>query len=625
MKINWFEKYRHVVSVGLGIFLCLIVILVWRANNKRLQISLENKVSDTSHLVAQQFQNALLDNLNKLTNLKKRLEITDGNYFKYWNKDAAFIVNQNPSFHFVEWIDSTGIIKRVEPLSDNREAIGLDITKLDYRSSNWLKAKKDSVLNLTPWLELIQGDFAFLIDEPIFIRNEFRGTITAGIDPTLQFNNIMQGLEKYHVKIRDDKGTLFYSFGDSSGIQDLNHFKVYRQIQVTDVNNGEWSMTMVPNQLFMEDDALNGNMDGFVMAVILCCLISASFFFMLKSSAAEKSHKEANQKLRSLIDSSPLAIFIVNTDGIVTDFWNDAAQEMFGWKQHAVLGGTMPFVKDENREQFKKLMRSCIEDGELKNEEVIVTRKDGSEGIFLLNVGMINQDEQQMLVMVEDITELKQYERKLEQSLEEKEVLLSEIHHRVKNNLAIVAGLISLQKESVNNEGISHLLNETQNRIFSIAGVHELLYKTETFSEICLSDYIDRLLKQLQDTYGSQSVQFSKSFNEFNVSINQAVPFGLLLNELITNSYKHAFNHTKDPKISLDLKESDGTIEFTYKDNGKGLSENDFETMNSLGLTLIRTLLRQIEADYKVDNSNHDGFNISFTSSHLKKGAQSNL
>ena len=611
----------------LGTVLCLLVILFWKENNQGIKKTLETKVSETSQLVTQQLQGVLLENVNKLTNLKRRLEITDGDYFEYWNKDAASIIAKDPSFHFVEWIDSTGVIQLVEPLNANKEAIGLDITQLDYRAPSWTKTRKDSLYNVTHWLELVQGDYAFLVDAPIFIDNKFHGTITAGIDISKQFDNTLRGLEKYHINIRDDRGTVFYSHGDTTGTKEMASYEARQQIEVGDVNNGQWAITMVPNQLFQQANANNGNLGNLLMALVLCGLVSVCFFFMQKSSAAEKSHKEANLKIRALIDSSPLAIFVVNTEGVVTDLWNEAAEEMFGWSREEAIGSFIPFVQDNNISEFKQLMQDCIEEGKLKDQEVKRSRKDGSEGIFLLNIGTIDRDEKQMLVLVEDITEVKKYEQQLKESLDEKEILLAEIHHRVKNNLALIAGLIDLQKEQVGNQQIQQLLNETKNRVFSIAGVHEQLYNTPNFSDISLSAYIDQLLDRLQDTYENRNreVHIAKSLNNFSVNINQAVPFGLLLNELITNSYKHAFGGTDEPRISLKLRKSNNKISFSYQDNGPGLNKSEFQQRNSLGLNLIRTLLAQIEADYKIDSADNDGFDISFTAPYESKGSQSTL
>ncbi|MGD8428073.1 MAG: histidine kinase dimerization/phosphoacceptor domain -containing protein, partial [Balneolaceae bacterium] len=608
------------------IILSVLMVLVWKVHEHNLERSLEDKVLDTSQLVVQQFRGVLFDNINTLKNLKHRLEITNGSYFDYWNKDAARIIAQDPSFHFVEWIDSTGVIQLVEPLRHNRKAVGLDITTLDYRYSDWKRSRRDSVFNLTHWIQLVQGNFAFLVDAPVYIKSRFQGSITAGIDPAQRFNDIMQGLDDYHVRITDEKGTVFYTYGDSVGTKALSHFGVSTKITIGDATQSVWTVTIVPNHLFYETNSMGSSRLNLVLGLVLCFLVSVSFYFAQKSSASQKAQKAINKKLRSLIDASPLAICIINTDGIVTDFWNEAAEQMFGWKREEVIGNFIPFIREENIEEFERSMHNCIKEGGLKNQEVTRKRKDGSKGIFLLNVGMISGHEQ-MLVLIEDITEVKQYQKELKRSLTEKEFLLSEIHHRVKNNLAIIAGLIELQKDRVSDRQIANKLNETQNRIYSISGVHELLYEADNFAEINLEKYVDKLLDRLQQTYQDpeRGVIISKELDNFSVNINQAVPLGLLLNELITNSFKHAFEKTEHPRITLKLKKSGRKITIIYRDNGKGIDDAVLEDISSLGINLIKNLLSQLNAKYELEDSGSQGFGISFTFQTGEKGSHSNI
>lgn len=624
--MNFLEKHRGAISLVLGVTLSLLVIIAWHISNQNMIKSLQDKVSVTSQLFTQQFYGALSDNINKLKNLKHRLEITNGSYFDYWNKDAALIISQDPSFKFIEWIDDDGVIQLAEPLEANKEAIGLDVTKLDYRRSDWNKARKDSLFNLTHWLKLVQGDFAFLVDAPVYINNRFQGTITAGIDPSQRFDDIMRGLDEYYVTVKDERGTIFYSIGDTLGTEEFQHLSVTHEIPIRDAQGSSWTVTIVPNHIFGQTNSLRGNLLPLGLALILCSLLAISFFFRQEALAAERSQKIVNQKLRSLIDSSPMAICILNTDGIVTDFWNEAAEQMFGWEREEVIGRKLPFINDKNIDEFNQNIQRCIEQQDLKNQEIQRLRKDGSIGTFLINVGMIS-DQGQMLTLIEDITEVKRYQKELKKSLEEKEFLLTEIHHRVKNNLAIIVGLIELQKERISDTQLMHQLNETQNRIYSISGVHELLYQADHLAEISLGEYINKLLNHLQETYQGtdRPVLISKHINSLSVNINQAVPLGLLLNELMTNSFKHAFTNVQTPKITISLKEIGDDIAITYSDNGVGLQASTFEEQNSLGLNLIRNLLDQLGANYEISGPEENGFKIAFTFSITEKGSHSNL
>ncbi|WP_138432061.1 histidine kinase dimerization/phosphoacceptor domain -containing protein [Fodinibius saliphilus] len=624
--MQFIEKHRTIISLLLGGTLSIFVIIGWNIKEEGLKTSLNDKVSDTSHLIAQQFQDAISEDVDKLKNLKKRLEITNGSYFNYWNKDASLTIEQDSTFKFIEWINDSGIIKRVEPYIDNKEAIGLDITTLDYRYPDWSKARKDSLFNLTHWLELVQGDHAFLVDAPVYIQDQFHGTITAGIDPSPHFDKTLNTFDEYHVLIQDDRGNNFYSFGDSTGTAQLHEFRAIQKISFGDASNSVWIATITPNHLFKKANSTKSNTFSLILALVLCGLVSISFFFGLKSLAAENSLLKTNKRLRSLIDSSPLAICVINTHGIVTDFWNSAAENMFGWKSENVVGHLLPLIDEKEIEDFKELIQNSIKKGGLTNKEIIKERKDGSKGIFMLNIGMISGGEE-MLVLLEDITEVKQYQQKIKKSLNEKEFLLTEIHHRVKNNLAIIVGLIDLQKDRISDEQIIPILNETQSRIHSISGVHELLYQADDFTEICLGEYVDKLLDKLQQTYQGteRPVLISKEIGSFGVNINQAVPLGLLINELITNSFKHAFSNTQIPKITLSIDQEDEVIKIHYQDNGEGLDQKVFEGKNSLGLNLVRTLIKQLGANYKLSSSNNPGFGIHLEFSVSGKGPHSNI
>lgn len=617
------EKYKLLISVLIGLLLSITAVVIWGYNKIRVERSLAGKVADTGKLIVQQFDGTLRDYVNRLENLKHRLEITEGGYFEYWNLDAARIVENESTFKFVEWIDSTMIIQRVEPYTGNEEAVGLDISVLDYRNSDWLKAKQDSVFNMTHWLELVQGDYAFLVDEPVYINDTFYGTITAGMDFTSRFNNIMQGLDEYHVKITDDQGTEFYTFGSSEGTESFRNMAVTSKIQIQDANQSTWTVTIVPNHLFADLNAFANNNIVLGLVIILCMFLAVSFFLTLKSSEAERISKNANDQLRELIEAAPIGIYVIDSEGNVVDFWNSAAEKMLGWKREEVLGKFLPHITSEYKEDFKRIMNDIRENGGVSNYEVRRKRKDGTERIFRLHVSKVIGEEEQMMVLLEEITKEKEYEERLENSLEEKNILLSEVHHRVKNNLAIIVGLIELQNAEVTDETTKSNLHETKNRIYSISGVHELLYQTDNFIEIGFVEYINELVERLQQTYENNNnpVTIHKDITGVGVNINQAIPLGLMLNELITNSYKHAFDGISNPEIFFELKEDNGFVEIIYEDNGKGFEKEIFEKATSLGVTIIKTSLSQLSAEYEIFSK--PGFGIRFRFPVQLKGAHS--
>ncbi|MEX2477995.1 MAG: histidine kinase dimerization/phosphoacceptor domain -containing protein [Gracilimonas sp.] len=622
------QKYRLFTSLFVGLILSFSVLLIWYQNFQKIQEAKAIMVAETGQLLSQQFQESVIESVNTLENLKSRLEVTNGDYFEYWEYDASLIIEQNPSFLLVEWIDTDMVIRRAEPLRGNEKAIGLDISELDYRRTDWEKARDDSVTNLTHWLELVQGPNAFLVDAPVYFEGQFQGTITAAMDFTAQFNSIMAGVEQYNIELKDENGVVFYGEEIDQKNTRKTGFTKTIIFQEENLNTGDWTFRIYPNQIFENENANWGLYFNLGLGLMLSLLVSVLFYFMQTAYTAQRVARNANEKIRALIDSSPMAIYTINQDGIVTDFWNKAAEEMMGWSREEVIGQFLPHVTESTKEEFRHLMNERLKEGNIRNKEVIRTRKDGSEVYLRLNVGRIVEDKKsdpQMLVTLEDIAKEKEYQKRLENSVEEKEVLLSEVHHRVKNNLAIIAGLIELQKQGLENEDLDSILSETQNRIYSIAGVHELLYNTDSFTEVTFDKYALALIDRIEGMFSSQKKEIiiDHKFETKSININQAIPLGLLLNELITNSFKHAFKETKGGKISIHVYEQDDQINAEYKDTGKGMDPSIFDSSQTLGVTLIKTLIKQLEAEYILDTQN--GFSFNFTFRKSGRGSHSDL
>lgn len=216
-----------------------------------------------------------------------------------------------------------------------------------------------------------------------------------------------------------------------------------------------------------------------------------------------------------------------------------------------------------------------------------------------------------------DITDRMMVREKLDHSLKEKEVLLSEIHHRVKNNLAVISSLLLLQKDTSENPHVQDALTDSSNRVQSIADIHELLYQNETFSHIKLNKYTGRLFERIVETHSkNKAIDYQIDCDKITLNINQAIPLGLLINELITNSCKHAFNGSDKGKISFQAQLINNTrINLTYKDSGSGMSSqlfNNSEESDTLGLQLIHALFSQIAASYQLVDSD-DGFHLEFS------------
>ncbi len=212
------------------------------------------------------------------------------------------------------------------------------------------------------------------------------------------------------------------------------------------------------------------------------------------------------------------------------------------------------------------------------------------------------QDQQFALIIAQMISlALETYEKlkvrkELEQSLREQKTLLREIHHRVKNNLAIMTSLVNLQSDRVKDPYHRSLFTDTKNRIASMASVHEVLYKSKNLSNINFKSFLSSVLVQLQGSFHNpdKTIELLTDIEDIDLNISTAIPLALIVNELITNCYKHAFNDCKQGKIWIQLKNNFGFITLIIKDNGKGYDPDLVKQKESLGLDIFNGLVEQI-------------------------------
>ncbi len=211
--------------------------------------------------------------------------------------------------------------------------------------------------------------------------------------------------------------------------------------------------------------------------------------------------------------------------------------------------------------------------------------------------------------------ELTKTNLQLEQSLEEKKMLLKEIHHRVKNNLMVISSLLSLQSQYIKDKYDLDLFKESQNRAKSMALIHERLYRSTDLKSINFGDYIQTLATDLFETYVTDPDRIKLNMNLENemVDINTTVPLGLIVNELITNSMKHAFNDDIEGEIKIKFQKKNDKFTLIVEDTGIGFPDDlDFKNTESLGLQLVNSLTNQIDGKIELDAHHGTKFKITF-------------
>jgi two-component sensor histidine kinase len=198
----------------------------------------------------------------------------------------------------------------------------------------------------------------------------------------------------------------------------------------------------------------------------------------------------------------------------------------------------------------------------------------------------------------------------LNESLKERELLLSEIHHRVKNNLAVVNGLLELQSSYLDDEKTIQALKESQNRIKSIALLHEKLYEHKTLKEVNVKDYINELTQFIEQSYApaKKEIKFHSHIDNINLEMDKAMPFALLLNELMSNSYKYAFTNKEQGSIEIAFTKQSNNYIFEYSDTGLGFDYNTEINKDSLGLNLITSFSQQLNGHFEYINKKNGMF-----------------
>lgn len=310
-----------------------------------------------------------------------------------------------------------------------------------------------------------------------------------------------------------------------------------------------------------------------------------------------------------IFEFTPDALLVVGPDGRIRRA-NHQAEVLFGHSRRDLMGMAVEQLIPERFSMRHHTHREGYLDGPRVRPmgvglELFAKRADGSEfPVDIMLSPMETADGRMVLTVVRDVTERRRVEQRVRDSLREKEVLLQEIHHRVKNNLAVISSLFYLQSTRTTDESIIAILTESQDRVRSMALVHETLYRSGNLSSVNFADYAVSLCEELERGHRlpNRTIEFRTELEPLHMNIDIAVPCGLILNELVTNSLKHAFPSDRDGHISLTMnRDGEGRGQLVVSDNGvgPGLAARP-GGRGTLGLRLVESLTRQIDGTFEM-------------------------
>lgn len=296
-----FRKCKFaLLSIILFLFLsALCLVSYYRTLNDQKQAKLR-QLEIAGTLTYQDFKKIISHNIVSLEDMRDRIVESNGKFKTYLKSDTERIIKQNQSIKFIEYIDSTGVINFVAPYYPNRKVLNLDIKSVGYRYQSWIENSKDTLVNITSWVDLTQHGKAFLVDVPIYYNDNFQGTISAGMDFKNQFDNISSKQNLFSVQIKDETGNIFYSYNNPK-IEDFKRDQIFTQSlnPLPERTEGDWNFEF----MFYSNQELRATaLQNFILAlgIFLSFLIGLLAYSFLLAKRQSHRYKIMNQKLQLL-------------------------------------------------------------------------------------------------------------------------------------------------------------------------------------------------------------------------------------------------------------------------------------------------------------------------------------
>jgi len=333
---------------------------------------------------------------------------------------------------------------------------------------------------------------------------------------------------------------------------------------------------------------------------------------------AEEMLRKSEKRYRELADSLPQTVVELDEAGKLT-FANLNSFKMFGYAKEDLEQGfeVLHVIAPEDHERVRKNIARVLEGEDLGGIEYTGVRKDKSAFPFMAYTTPVTGEngDVRLRSIIVDISDLKKTGEQIKASLKEKEILLKEIHHRVKNNLQIISSLLNLQSRYQKDEKVQSIFRESINRVKTMANIHSLLYQSEDYARIDFTRFVRELATQMRLSYdpNTEFAVINTRVSNVLLDISTAIPCGLIINELLSNAMKYAFPSGRKGEITVTMYREDGLILLTVSDNGAGFPEGiDFRETESLGLQLVNDLVEQLDGTIQLDTKAGTEFRITF-------------
>lgn len=317
----------------------------------------------------------------------------------------------------------------------------------------------------------------------------------------------------------------------------------------------------------------------------------------------------------------PVAMIVVNERGDIIRM-NDLAETTFGYASEELIGHKVEtLIPSRYRHKHPGYRGGFLAEPSARpmgaGRDLSGLRKDGSEFPVEIGINPVETGEGPMILsVILDLSERKQAETRIQEALQQKDLLLKEVHHRVKNNLQVIHSLLDLQALKIVDTDMVDLLRDSQNRIRSMSLIHQTLYQSQDFAQVDFQRFLGELLPRLTESYGARSKQVRIDIRSTDVKlpINEAIPCGLIVNELVSNALKHGFPNDQTGTVLVEIaQDAELAVTLSISDDGQGIAPGlDLTKSESLGLQLVHLLTRQLHGQLEVRRSNPTRFTLTF-------------
>ncbi len=612
------RKFLVTRETALATILCLftsaIIISLWHlARNSEY-----NRIRAMTIVTAEQMKNRLESWIDARCSIIRH--IGSEWYFEYrdhpekYQKDTKKFIDLYPGFQAINWVNNKFVISRVVPEKGNENALNKNLLFHPEKvvAEAIKEAAKTGKLTRTPAINLLQGGRGFASYFPIYDdQNRLEGFINGVFKIDTLVNRCLHEStlrDKFQFAIYEENNELIYQHPQHA-FDISNNFLTEIKLKVIDK---KWKLAVAPSASILNPGYYRTNFITLFFGLLLTLTTAVILRFALKS---RRDIRKSETRFQAFMSHLPAGVFILNQDNIFTyvnQFMveNFAAQQWLAQPPDKVKNYQFASIFQNGDENFEKT--------EFYEKETTIESIGGRKRIFHLIKFPIQLDETTTITggIIWDVTQRLKAELELKQSLKEKELLLKEIHHRVKNNLQVIMSLLYLQSKRISDPGTAEVFRLNRNRIRSMALVHERLYKSNNFAKINFNEYVKAILHELVKSYSLQSkIEYHIRMDTLDLEIDRAITLGLLLNEIVSNSLKHAFRNRERGNIwiNFEIDAEKNEIKLSIHDDGVGLPDDiKLDGADSLGFSLIHTLVDQIQGKAKIKRNDGTEFLITF-------------